>query len=363
MTDSSVLNALSEGVEGLADAVVAAVGRDGPLGALVSPLVDALKNVWEDFVGSPTPASGTNWNAYTHEQLHKMLWHDADVGDVSAVAAEWGRQGSELTAHADSLRKEQASLQSHWSGDAAKLAADQLGQLSDRTAGIGVRATAVQRAAQDAGDALALARNTMPPPAGDPMAMLAPPAGGPTMGFTIGAVVGGSDSMFTNDMNGAGAKAQAVRVMEKFESSLTHSSHTIAPAGSTEARTYQTDGVSASGSVTSAAGFGAAPPLTGGGDAASRGVPWTRLVGGDPLAPESGTGANPQLRSALATRSVLASEMLAARQSGGFGNGMFPGAGTSARGEDDHEHNTRLPTVDQHLFTVDERTSKPVIGQ
>ena len=67
----------------------------------------------------PAPPSGTNWDAYSHEQLHRMLWEDADIGDVSGVAAEWGRQSTALTGFADALRGQGAALRSNWQGRAA----------------------------------------------------------------------------------------------------------------------------------------------------------------------------------------------------------------------------------------------------
>jgi hypothetical protein len=387
---SDVIEAASAGVEGLADAVTAALDRDGPLGALAHPVLDALQGVWETFMGSPVPTSGTNWHAYTHEQLHRMLWHDADVADVSAIAAEWGRHGSELASHADTLRDQRSALQSNWSGQAAEVAADQLCELKDRTAGVGGRAGAVQQAAQDAGDALAAARNAMPPPPSDPTGLMLAgtvagagagaviggvagagaggigAAPGAVMGAAIGAVVGGAGSMFAANMAAGGQKAEAVRVMQRFESSLTHSSHAVAPSppGATEARTYGVDG--SGGSVTSAAGFVAADPLGGaGGGASGRGVPWNQLIGGDPLAPGARAGADLRasglLRSALAARTALMSELAAARGSG-LG-GMVPGTGANGRREDDERHTNQLPTVDQRLFATSERVSTPVIGQ
>ena len=86
--------------------------------------------MWAAFFASPVPPGGTNWNAYTHEQLYQMLWEDADVGDVSTVAAEWGRHGDALTESADALRSQGPTLRSNWQGQAADLAADRLAELS-----------------------------------------------------------------------------------------------------------------------------------------------------------------------------------------------------------------------------------------
>src|SRR6266540_2265688 len=136
-----------ETVEELASAVTGVLGPDGPLAQLTRTLTDALDGVWAEFFGSPTPPGGTNWNAYSHEQLYQMLWQDADVGDVGTVAAEWGRHSSALTGFADELRRQGAALRSNWQGRAAELAADRLAELSDRIWNVGARAGTVQKAA------------------------------------------------------------------------------------------------------------------------------------------------------------------------------------------------------------------------
>ena len=138
MTD--LVEGASGGVEQLAGAAVSTLDKAGPVGDLAKPIVDALHNVWQGYFGAPVPPGGTNWNAYTHEQMYQMLWQNADVGDVSSVAAEWGRHGSELTEHGQSLRKQRGTLQSNWSGEAADVAGNRLGELGEKTAKIGDRA-------------------------------------------------------------------------------------------------------------------------------------------------------------------------------------------------------------------------------
>src|SRR2546428_10553010 len=125
MTD--LVEGASGGVEQLAGAAVSTLDKAGPVGDLAKPIVDALHNVWEGYFGAPVPPGGTNWNAYSHEQLYQMLWQNADVGDVSSVAAEWGRQSGELAEHGKALHREQDALKSNWAGESADVAANRLG--------------------------------------------------------------------------------------------------------------------------------------------------------------------------------------------------------------------------------------------
>ncbi|MFD8495221.1 WXG100 family type VII secretion target [Amycolatopsis sp. NPDC059657] len=364
----NIAETASEGVNDLASA---ATGLLGPIGDLAKPLVDALNNVWEGYFGSPTPPDGTNWNAYTHEQLYQMLWDDADVGDVSAVAAEWDRHGTELTGHGETLRDQRASLKESWSGQAAERAADRLGELSQRTSGIGNRAATVGEAAQGAGDALATARNTMPPPPGDALgpaasaavagagagaaigAIVGAGAGGvgagpgALIGAAIGAVAAGGASLFLADVAAAERKAEAVHVMQRYEESLRNSSDAIAPAGSTKAKTFGRLGAD---ETTSAAGY------TGGSANSGAGLSWGQATGAG-LTGGLMTGGG--LTAALAGRAAMA--QLAAARAAGNG-GMMPGHGARAQGEEEKEHKNRMPVFDQPLLDADEMTSTPVIG-
>lgn len=383
-SSGNVTDTMTSGVEDLAGQATSVLGQSGPVGALVQPVVDALRNVWEGYFGSPIPPDRTNWNSYTHEQLYQMLWQQADVGDVSSVAAEWGRHSTELTSHASALQDQRGALQSNWSGHAAELAANRLGELGDRTSGTSSRAGTVQRATQDAGDALAGARNAMPPPPGDPtgLAVAGATAGagagaaigavigagaggigagpGALMGAAIGAVAGGGGSLFLANVAAAEQKAEAVHVMQRYESSLRQSSQAIAPtpSGATEAEAYGAD------TQTSLAGYAAVGSVDGGGSS-GRGVPWGQLVGADPL--ESGgtaglRGGSGVLGRALLARTGSMSELAAARAAASSGGGMAPATGGRGRGGQDEEHQSRLPAVDHRLFDVDEQANTPVIG-
>jgi hypothetical protein len=344
-----------ETVENLASAVTGVLSPDGPLGMLTTTLTDALDGVWAEFFGSPTPPGGTNWNAYSHEELYQMLWQHADVGDVSTVAAEWGRHSTELTGYADALRREGEALRSNWQGRAAELAADRLAELSDKVWNVGARASTVQKAASDAGDALALARNTMPKPLPDPMTLMTSSVGAGPLSPLEAVLVGGA-RLFTADAVAGVSKAEAVHVMQRYESSLQNSGHQVVPGqpDATTSRTYQVDGLG--GATTSAAGF------SGGGSSGTGGVPWSRLVGGGAQPGPGGmVGAGPGFaRSVLAAESAALSNAAAARAMGP--GGFFPPMAPRAAGDEDKPHQSNLPNVDNGLFTVDQRSSTPVIG-
>lgn len=354
--------AVFETVEDLAGAVTAVLSPNGPIGTLATTLTDALDAVWAEFFASPTPPGGTNWNAYSHEELYEMLWQDADVGDVGTVAAEWGRHSIALTEFAEALRGQRDELRSNWQGRAADLAADRLAELSDRIWSSGARAGTVQKAANDAGDALALARNTMPPPPPDPMTLATSAVGAGPIPPLEAALVGGA-RLFTADAVAGASKAEAVRVMQRYESSLRDSGHQVVPARPdvTTPRTYQVDGLD--GASTSPAGVSGAAPSAG--RAVAGGVPWSRLVGGSPPGqpgPGGLVGAGPGLvRSVLAAESAALSNA-AAQRAMGAGGFLPPAMASRAADDEGRTHRRRLPNVDSGIFTLDQRASAPVIG-
>ena len=335
-----------ETVDDLTSAVTAIVSPDGPLGTLSKTLTDGLDSVWAGFFSSPTPPGGTNWNAYTHEQLYNMLWEGADVADVGTVAAEWGRHSTALTEFADALRTRGQALPSYWRGQSAELAEDRLLELSDRIWNVGARAGTVEKATNDAADALALARKTMPKPPPDPMTLATSAVGAGPMNPLSAVLVGGA-RVFTADATAGVSKAQAVQVMQRYEASLRSSGNQVVP-GQTDGppRNYDVDGSTGAASASGGGAFG--------GRGMTGGVPWNRLVG----RPGGLVGAGP-VQSVLAAESATLSELAARRgmPPGGF---LPPTAGRP--GEEDKEHPNRLPNVDNGLFKPDGRASDPVIG-
>jgi hypothetical protein len=348
--------AVFETVDDLTGAVTSVLSPGGPLAGLARTLTDSLDGVWAAFFAAPVPPGNSNWNAYTHKQLYDMLWQDADVGDVGTVAAEWGRHSSALTEFADALRGQGDELRSNWQGRAADLAADRLAELSDRVWSAGARAGTVQKAAGDAGDALALARNTMPPPPADPMTLATSAVGAGPMPPLQAVLVGGA-RIFTADAVAGASKAEAVRVMQRYETSLRQSGHQVVPSqpDDTKPRNYQVDG------PTTPAGVSAGGPSLGGGG--NGGVPWARLVGSAPPGqPGSLTGAGPgPVQSVLAAESAAVSDA-AARRAMGTGGLMGPMGGHLGQGDEERRHRRTLPNVDDGIFKVVERSSPPVIG-
>jgi hypothetical protein len=350
-------------IEDLAGAAVAPLA-----GTPLDPVASLLRNVWEGYFGAPVPPGTTNWNAYTHEQLHEMLWQDADVADVSAVAAEWGRHGTELTGHSESLRTQRGALRSDWDGEAGERAENALGNLGSRTGDIATRADTVGKAAQDAGDALALARNTMPPPPGDPSLLVAAgtlggagvgaavgalagagAAGvgagpGAVMGAAIGALVGGAGSMFLASAAAASQKAEAVHVMQRYEGSLLEASHAVTPGSPGVPTAFG----SSSSDATVASGFA-------GEGSGARGVPWQQLTA---LESKVAAGVLPVGTSAAFVPSSLAARG-ASSAAGAAGGG---GAAGRREGAEDAEHRNRMPVTDHGLFDLDVRVCTPVIG-
>jgi hypothetical protein len=130
-----------------------------------------------------------NWEAYSHEQLHRMLWQDADVADVSTVAEEWTRHREALDTHAAVLKEQRTALLDTWHGAAAEEAAARLTKLAERIERISAFAAAGQRAAQEAADALAAARAAMPPPPEPTTPAFAAPFASPGPGGAAGAPV------------------------------------------------------------------------------------------------------------------------------------------------------------------------------
>lgn len=373
------------------------------------------------------PPDEINWEAYSHEELHRMLWQDADVADVSTVASEWTRHRAALDTHAEVLREQRTALLDGWRGAAAEEAGARLAALAARVEKISELAAAGQKAAQDAADALAAARAEMPPPpvapelpttpagaapfalpsAPAPFALPAAPSGAapfalpsapspfalpsapsfalpttpasaapfvlpsapapftlpsaPTMpttftpGFSFYFGVASADQQ----------KAQAVRAMQTYESSLNGSGRLIDDAR---------------GNVPPAAAAPARPaapqPTR---TPSSGGVPWRRLTGGaTATAPRGGpvigsvspvsapAQVTPGMRTGVMAPSVLTGMTSFAAdtssRSAAQPGGMAPQAG-GARKDEDQPHENQMPTLDHGLFTVDERVSPSVIGE
>jgi hypothetical protein len=375
---AAMAGAVSAGVAEMADAITAVLTEIDVAGqAVVAALNAALTGAGQpagptgaDQVASSGP---TNFAAYSHEELYEMVREQADVGDVSEVAAEWGRHADALTGHADTLREQRAALTANWQGRAAERATERIDQLAELVGAIGARARRVRQAAQDSADALALARNTMPPPPGRPALTAtsggseaaSPPsgaAGGDGVVFAVGAVFTGGTSMFGTDFFSGSAKSRAEEVMSGYESSLHGSDALIAPPVEAGAGDTDLSGLTTTAGVTSG-GVGPGVPGGGGGGA---GVPWSQLTHGG--APEpGGAGGRPPLPPG-AGASVLHAAMnqlqASGRVQGGAGGaGFAPFMTPMTRADGDKEHKRQQPNVVKGLFDDDRIPSKPVIGE
>jgi hypothetical protein len=353
--------------------------------------------------GNESPPTEINWEAYSHEELHKMLWQDADVADVSTVADEWTRHRAALDTHAEVLREQRTALLDGWHGAAAEEAGARLTTLAERIEKISELAAAGQQAAQDSADALAAARASMPPPppAGTTMPAFAglptagpSPAGAPfvlptapaplglpsapapfslpsapaPMALPSAPAPGTATSGFYFYFGAASAdqqKAQAVRAMQTYESSLNGSGRLI-----DDARGNIPQAAPAPARVAAAA---VKTPSSGG-------VPWQRLVGGgsggsvattrgpaigavSPVSQQ--TQLSPGLRTGVmfghAVGPTITGSPIADTRSAAQNSGMAPPPG-GARKDDDQPHENQMPTLDHGLFVVNERVSPAVIG-
>jgi hypothetical protein len=420
-----------------------------------------VSDAWAEYFAGPVPPAegGVNWEAYSHDELYQMLWQDADVADVSTVATEWARHRVALTTHAEVLREQCAALRDSWQGPGADEAVNRLGALAARVEKISELAHVGGQAAQEAADALAMARAMMPPPPGNPTApmtnamtdvpglSMAPdaalpfvPATTPTAGVTaaapeepapfvpaapdssstsslqsymssmqdylssmrqsfstsltssqstfapastttassaapadmgtaFGAVGGGGYSFYFGSVGQDQQKAQAVRAMQTYESSLTSSSQMLGDAR----------GAVPAGSPLSTAAGSTSPAQ---GDA---GVPWQRLVGSAPvgglragggpgtivggpgaaargasLGSGARVGALPGMAGGSGMQAARLAETAAARAAGQ--GGMVPPVGQRGMGADDEQHENQLPTLDHGLFDVAVPTVAAVIG-
>ncbi|MBK1783572.1 hypothetical protein [Prauserella cavernicola] len=380
---------------------------------------------WDVYFGRPAPPEGgVNWDAYSHDELYQMLWQDADVADVSTIAAEWSEHRAALVNHAEVLREQRAALVESWQGTGAEEAARRLGVLAERVEKIAELAHAGQQAAEQAADALARARASMPPPPGDASApmtdpatnwagLTSAPAGTPSAipgasaflpprpettastapssaadpGAAFGAVGGAGFSFYVGANTTDLQKQQAVRSMQTYESSLTSSSQLIGqaqgtiPAAATMPRSATTPAAagkprgarSAAGGPSwhqlvrsgSSSGIAAPGPVSG----AALGAVAGGVAAG--MGAAAGPGATNPLGQGMRVGSMLpggpgspaalAAAETAAARSGAMGGMVPPGAGTRGKA-DDEDHENHLPTIDHRLFPMEEPGSEAVIG-
>ncbi|WP_033439185.1 hypothetical protein [Saccharothrix sp. NRRL B-16314] len=378
---AAMADVVSAGVAEMADAVTAVLAQIDAAGqAVVTALNAAVAGTEKAYGGagageaaSPAP---TNWAAYSHQELYRMVQEQSDVGEVSEIAAEWGRHAEALTGHTDALREQRVALTAHWQGALAERAAARIDQLAELVGAIGARAGRVRQAAQESADALALARNTMPPPPGQPAlgatsdgtdtgSTPTGTAGGaaePGVVFAVGAVFVGGTSMFDANFFSGSAKARAEEVMRGYESSLHGSDALIAPPVTAAAGGTDLGGSTRTAGFTSGA---AGPGVPGGGGGG--GVPWSQLTSGGGAPDHGGApgrGSLPPGAGGPALRAAINQLRASGRGPGGAGGvGFSPFLAPMTRSDDDKVHKRRQPDVVKGLFDDDRIPSKPVIGE
>jgi hypothetical protein len=193
------------------------------------------------------------------------------------------------------------------------------------------------------------------------------PTGTSGMGTAFGAVGGAGFSFYFGAAGVDQQKAEAVRAMQTYESSL---------AGGGKLLDGARDALPPSSRTTTRADGPAAGGVPAGSSAAGRGgVPWTRLLAGGgsvaggsapatghgvPLAPGPRAGVLPGPAGVLGVPGPMtadASGPKAAAQAA-----MAAPVGGRTDSADDEPHENRMPTADHGLFKVDDSGSPAVIG-
>ncbi|MGB3437196.1 MAG: hypothetical protein WBA97_00475, partial [Actinophytocola sp.] len=219
-------------------------GIDAAVGAVLAPVADAagaaastlrreITQTWHGVFDSPTLPGGTDWNAYSHEELYAMVCADADpgqVGEQSTVLDELGRGAYECADELSSRRQQVAEV---WQGKASGAFDGTLDEHSTGGTAVAEHAAALSSAVLRASEALSRAQARMPAPvdvsaATSYGALAGGVAAGPN--FALGSVSGAGASWFGASLLAANKKAEAVEVMQAFEQSLVAADPPDAPA-------------------------------------------------------------------------------------------------------------------------------------
>lgn len=404
-------------------------GIDTAVGAVLAPVADTagaaaealrreITRTWHGVFGSPTPPGGTNWNAYSHDELYAMVHTGADpgqVGEQSSVLDGLGRGAHDC---ADELTSRRRQVAEHWQGQASSAHGSTLDEHSTGGAAVAEHAATLSAAVARASEALSRAQARMPAPVDVGTATrYGAMAGGAVAGpaFALGSVTGAGASWFGASLLAANKKAEAVEVMQAFEQSLTAADPPDAPTKvppvvrrgvPLPAPRPEVAAVAAAPAVarpaarprTTSASSGAVAPSAAGPVSAS--APATAAAsaspGGGSPAPMPGSPAGTSPSQAGPTSGM------ALGPRGGPGPHSFPGSGpdgrasgrpvawrnlvgrgstpglltdteprpraatpgtvpTNTRRDEDREHHNRMPRADK-LFTLDDKTPPPVIG-
>lgn len=213
------LDTVTGGIDDAVGAVLAPVADTA--GAAASVLRRELTQTWHGVFGSPTMPGGTNWNAYSHEELYAMVKTGADPGQVGEQAAVLDGLGRGASEAADDLTSRRGQVPEAWEGQASNAFGSTLGEHSAGGAAVAEHAAALSAAVLRASEALSRAQSAMPEPVDVGSATThgaVSGAAGPN--FALGAVTGAGASWFAATLVAANKKAEAVEVMQAFEQSL-----------------------------------------------------------------------------------------------------------------------------------------------
>jgi uncharacterized protein YukE len=166
---------------------------------------------------------GTHWDGFSHKNLFKMVWENADPVNVERLADTWTRQGESIANRSEDLQRSLDKLMRFWSGSAADEATATVKRNVDWLSDLGETAAKMSGPIDHAAGALRSAQQQMPaPPEGFNLASLGGGAaagfavGGP-LGAGIGAMIGGIGSMFGGASKKRKLKKRAVQTMQRFE--------------------------------------------------------------------------------------------------------------------------------------------------
>lgn len=206
-------------------------GIDNAVGAVLAPVADTagaaaatlrreLTQTWHGVFGSPTMPGGTNWNAYSHEELFAMVNTGADPGQVGAQAAVLDGLGRGAADAAEDLSARRGQVAEVWEGRASAAFGSTLHEHSAGGAAMAEHAAALSAAVLRASEALSRAQAAMPDPVDVAATTSYGAAAAPGPNFALGAVTGAGASWFAASLAAANKKAEAVEVMQTFEASL-----------------------------------------------------------------------------------------------------------------------------------------------
>lgn len=173
-------------------------------------------------------SGGTNWAAFTLEQLIGMVADKASVPQLERLADDWRHTGDGVVDAADYLADALDDLMDFWSGESADKARHNVALNAQWVGDLGHTAKDMSGPIEEAAGALKSAQEAMPklptvPPAALPGS--APRAAdeaalvteGSPLGAAVGATAGGAESAFQAQAQQEEMKRVAIETMQRFE--------------------------------------------------------------------------------------------------------------------------------------------------